>query len=94
MSAFVVSILQRWLGDFLEGITKENLKISLTAGTITQKNVRFRPEALRNLNLPIVVTAGSVELLTVQVWAPWLQSSANVVFVFFFFLFSFRFFFF
>jgi hypothetical protein len=38
----------------------------LSAGKITQKNVRFRPEALKNLNLPIVVKSGSVELLTVQ----------------------------
>ncbi len=66
MAGFVSTLLQRYLGEFLEGLTKENLKISLLAGIVTQKNVRFRPEALRNLNLPVVVKAGSVELLSVH----------------------------
>src|SRR4051812_7016408 len=66
MAGFVSTLLQRYLGEFLEGLTKDNLKISLLQGVITQRNVRFRPEALSNLNLPVVVRAGSVELLSVH----------------------------
>ena len=66
MSSLVAPILQRYLGDFLEGLSKENLKIQVLDGLLTQKNVRVRTAALQEMNLPVTVKSGVVDLLTVQ----------------------------
>jgi hypothetical protein len=73
----VSTALQRYLGDFLEGL--ENLKISIFKGIVKQTDVRFRPEALKNLNLPVTVKSGIVKTLTIDVPIMSLQTNPTTV---------------
>ena len=46
--ALVLAKLQHVFGQYVDGITPENLKVQLLAGTITQHNLRLREEALQD----------------------------------------------
>ena len=50
---FLLHKLQENFGQYVEGLTKENLKMQVFAGTITQKNLKLKKEALAGLNLPV-----------------------------------------
>jgi len=61
LEGVVATVLSRFLGDFVQGLEKENLKLSLTSGQVSLKNLALRKEALANLQLPVVVKEGKRE---------------------------------
>ncbi|CAI5481287.1 unnamed protein product [Closterium sp. Yama58-4] len=65
----LTSILQKYLGEYFSGLSKEALKVSVWKGDIELKNISLRPEALRRLQLPVVIKSGIVKALRVQI--PW-----------------------
>eukprot|EP01051_Picozoa_sp_SAG22_P001895 SAG22_NODE_78_length_22065_cov_7.473095_14_plen_65_part_00 len=58
MKGLVVEKLQSFFGDYVEGLTKENLKMQTFSGTISQTNLKLKPEAFAGLDIPIVVRSG------------------------------------
>ena len=74
----VSNLLSTYLGDYLEGLTKSDLKISLWKGDVELRNLvwslywvelqRVKTEALDFLNLPIQVKDGFVGKLTLKVY--------------------------
>ena len=51
-------ILSRYLGKFVKGLDKENLKIAIFGGDVVLENLEIRVSALRELHLPVSVKAG------------------------------------
>lgn len=59
--------LNRYLGAYVEGLDPQSLKISVFKGDVVLRNLKLRPEALADLNLPITVKSGLLGTLTLKV---------------------------
>ena len=75
----VVQRLQQYFGDYVDGLTPENLRVQVLAGTITQSNLSLKAEALAQLQLPVVVRAGRLRRFHVEV--PWSRITSEPVVV-------------
>lgn len=59
-------LLQRYLGKYVYGLDAESLRISVWRGDVELRNLRLKPEALEELNLPITVKSGLLGRLTLK----------------------------
>jgi hypothetical protein len=75
----VVQRLQQYFGDYVDGLTPENLRVQVLAGTITQTDLSLKAEALAQLQLPVVVRAGRLRKFHVEV--PWSRITSEPVVV-------------
>ena len=57
--SIVSEILTKYLGKFVKGLDKENLKIAIWGGDVVLKDLEIRVSALANLNLPVAVKSGT-----------------------------------
>ena len=76
----LLNILVDVLGDYIEGLTEENLKVGVWSGNIELKNLSLNRSILNKLNLPITINHGSVQSLVVNI--PWTALESNPVKVF------------
>ena len=67
--AQVAYYLNRYLGEYVEGIDQKSLAISIYAGNVSLQHLRLKSSALAALDLPVSVKAGLVDKLTLKV--PW-----------------------
>jgi hypothetical protein len=65
--AQVLGLLQRYLGKYVYGLDAESLRISVWRGDVELSNLRLKPEALDELNLPITVKSGLLGRLRLKV---------------------------
>lgn len=61
--------LEKYLGAYINGLSKEALKFSVWQGDVELTNMQLKPEALNALKLPIKVKAGF--LGSVRLKVPW-----------------------
>jgi vacuolar protein sorting-associated protein 13A/C len=64
--SIVSEILTKYLGKFVKGLDKENLKIAIWGGDVVLKDLEIRVSALANLNLPVAVKSGTRHLQPVH----------------------------
>lgn len=76
----VAYLLQRYLGNYVRGLNKEALKISVWKGDVELKNMQLKPEALNALKLPVKVKAGF--LGSVKLKVPWSRLGQDPVLVY------------
>lgn len=76
----VAYLLQRYLGNYVRGLSKEALKISVWQGDVELKNMQLKPEALNALKLPVKVKAGF--LGSVKLKVPWSRLGQEPVVVY------------
>ncbi|ESW28603.1 hypothetical protein PHAVU_002G003000 [Phaseolus vulgaris] len=76
----VAYLLQRYLGNYVRGLSKEALKISVWKGDVELKNMQLKPEALNALKLPVKVKAGFLGSVKLQV--PWNRLGQDPVLVY------------
>ncbi|GAB2273666.1 hypothetical protein Dimus_008448 [Dionaea muscipula] len=76
----VAYLLQRYLGNYVKGLSKEALKISVWKGDVELTNMQLKPEALNSLQLPIKVKAGF--LGSVKLKVPWSRLGQDPVLVY------------
>lgn len=67
--SIVSEILTKYLGKFVKGLDKENLKIAIWGGDVVLKDLEIRVSALANLNLPVAVKSGFLGELRLKI--PW-----------------------
>lgn len=67
--AQVAYYLNEYLGKYVQDIDRESLKISIYAGDVVLRNLRLKPDALEDLDLPVSVHAGLLGMLRLKV--PW-----------------------
>eukprot|EP00981_Chlorochromonas_danica_P001560 scaffold341_cov154-Ochromonas_danica.AAC.4 len=79
--SLLLNVLTDVLGNYVEGLTRENLKLGVWSGKVELTNLQLKPSALDQLNLPIRVVKGSLSKLRVKV--PWtaLESKPVEIFV-------------
>ncbi|XP_021768084.1 uncharacterized protein LOC110732449 isoform X1 [Chenopodium quinoa] len=75
----VAYLLQRYLGNYVRGLNKDALKISVWQGNVVLTNMQLKPEALNALKLPIKVKAGFLGSVTLKV--PWSKLGQDPVIV-------------
>ncbi|KAI6702353.1 hypothetical protein NL676_011489 [Syzygium grande] len=76
----VANLLQRYLGNYVRGLNKEALKISVWKGDVELTNMQLKPEALNALKLPVKVKAGF--LGSVKLKVPWSRLGQEPVLVY------------
>ncbi|CAA7406722.1 unnamed protein product [Spirodela intermedia] len=76
----VASLLQRYLGNYVRGLNKEALKISVWKGDVELTNMQLKPEALNALKLPVKVKAGFLGSVRIEV--PWSRLGQEPVLVY------------
>lgn len=59
--------LKKYLGKYVEGVDEHSLSISVWQGNVVLNNLRFRTEALAELDLPVTVKAGLLGSLKLKV---------------------------
>ncbi len=64
--AQVAYYLNKYLGQYVYGLDSESLKISVWSGDVQLSNLQLRPDALKELNLPVTVKAGLLGKLTLK----------------------------
>ncbi|VAI46152.1 unnamed protein product [Triticum turgidum subsp. durum] len=65
----VLFLLRKYLGEYVEGLSVEALRISVWKGDVVLKDLKLKAEALNSLQLPVTVKAGFVGTITLKV--PW-----------------------
>ena len=75
--ALLLNALVDILGDFVEGLTAENLKVGVFSGKIVLKNLQLNREGIEKLNLPLTVVKGYLELLEIKI--PWTHLESQPV---------------
>jgi vacuolar protein sorting-associated protein 13A/C len=68
------------LGDYVEGITQENLKVGVWSGKIELKNLQLNRYGIEKLKLPVSILNGYVKTLTVSI--PWTSLASQPVKIF------------
>ncbi|XP_077977339.1 intermembrane lipid transfer protein VPS13A-like [Glandiceps talaboti] len=69
LEAIVVNLLNTYLGKYIENLDTENLNIGIFSGNVELLDLKLKPEALFELNLPIEVKAGHVDKISAII--PW-----------------------
>jgi vacuolar protein sorting-associated protein 13A/C len=62
-------LLNRLLGDYVEGFDSNNLNLSLWSGEVNIENVRLKKEILVKLGLPISIKYSFIRNLRLKI--PW-----------------------
>ncbi|KAG8227036.1 hypothetical protein J437_LFUL013823 [Ladona fulva] len=61
--------LNRYLGKYIQDLDTENLNVGIFNGTVLLRDLKFKPEALYELDLPIEVKVGTIGKVSLDI--PW-----------------------
>lgn len=75
--SLLLNILVDILGNYVEDLTKDNLKLAVWSGTIELFNLKLKSTALDKLNLPVKVLRGSLKKLQLKI--PWTNLESKPV---------------
>ncbi|XP_031479692.1 uncharacterized protein LOC116250249 isoform X3 [Nymphaea colorata] len=67
--AHVSHLLKKYLGDYVQGLSAEALRISVWKGDVVLRDLQLKAEALNSLKLPVIVKGGFIGTITLKV--PW-----------------------
>jgi len=67
--SLALSVLERVLGQYVENLDRNSLKVAVWRGHITLERLKLRREALYSWGLPLDIKAGYVEKIELQI--PW-----------------------
>lgn len=73
----LLNVLVSALGDFIDGLTEENLKIGVWSGKIIFHNLKLNKEGIKKLKLPFDVKSGYIQ--TFEVVIPWASLESQPV---------------
>ena len=85
LESYALHFLESYLGTYVSGVQKENLKFSFMQGNAILENLEVKREALDDFNLPITVKGGICEQyrvsrdFTVTNWGCNLCSLPNIL---------------
>lgn len=78
--SLLLTVLVDVLGNYVEGLTRENLKLGVWSGNVELSNLQLKASALDQLSLPVRVVRGLLSNLRVEV--PWTALDSKPVEVF------------
>lgn len=79
LEKLLAAILQRTIGQFVEGLDGKSLKLGIWSGKVVLRDFKLRPDALYTLGLPLSIKAGQVKELTLDI--PWRRIGKEAVVV-------------
>lgn len=75
----LLNVLVDVLGKFVDGLSVDNLKVGVFSGKISLLNLKLKPSALEDVNLPVTITNGSLKKLILRI--PWTHLESKPVVV-------------
>nr|XP_018900199.1 PREDICTED: vacuolar protein sorting-associated protein 13A-like isoform X1 [Bemisia tabaci] len=76
----VATLLNRYFGKYVEDLDIENLNVGIFSGDVQLQNLKLKPEAFYELELPIEVKVGLIEKVSVNIpWTGFQTSSIKVL---------------
>ena len=66
---FLLNVLVQKLGEYVEGLTEENLRVGVLSGKIELKNLKLKKSAMDAFDIPVEVSYGILKSLRVEI--PW-----------------------
>eukprot|EP01036_Dinobryon_divergens_P036861 gene36861-48076_t len=73
----LLNVLVEFLGDYIEGLSEENLKLGIWSGKLELRNLALKVSTLHKLDLPLTALHGSVKNLKVTI--PWTSLESSPV---------------
>ncbi|KAL0275996.1 UNVERIFIED_CONTAM: hypothetical protein PYX00_003683 [Menopon gallinae] len=73
----VASILNKWLGKYVEDLDTEQFNVGIFSGEVKLYNLKLKPEALFELELPIEVKYGVIGEMSLTI--PWSSLSSQAI---------------
>lgn len=73
----LLNVLVDVLGNYVEGLNPENLKVGVWSGKIELSDLQLKRSALDGLNLPISISHGSLKSLKLII--PWASLDSKPV---------------
>ena len=67
LEGIVADLIVKYLGEFIEGINKQSLRMDAWEGETVLKNLQIKPGALHLFNIPATVVSGCISKITVKV---------------------------
>ncbi|CAF4041164.1 unnamed protein product [Adineta steineri] len=67
LANLVVYLLDKYLSDYIENLDTKKLKIDLWNGNVVLENLYLKSNALADLNLPVTISIGYLQKLTLQI---------------------------
>eukprot|EP01098_Paradermamoeba_levis_P016483 TRINITY_DN8923_c0_g1_i1.p1 TRINITY_DN8923_c0_g1~~TRINITY_DN8923_c0_g1_i1.p1 ORF type:complete len:237 (-),score=82.50 TRINITY_DN8923_c0_g1_i1:49-759(-) len=77
LEGIVADLLAKYLGEYVEGLEKDHLKLNIMGGDVLLEGLKLRKSALQDLQLPIEVKEGYLGRVKLQI--PWKQISSQPV---------------
>ncbi|UJR12321.1 hypothetical protein I4U23_016498 [Adineta vaga] len=71
LKSVVRYIINRYLKNYIEALDEKRVDFNLRNGHVSLENLHLKAESLSNFNLPILVSAGFIEKLTLTI--PWMH---------------------
>ncbi|CAF0714006.1 unnamed protein product [Brachionus calyciflorus] len=63
----VASILNRYLSDYIDEVDYNNLKLGIFSGTLELLNIKIKPSAMYQFDLPVDVKSGTIGKLKINI---------------------------
>ncbi|GBP39684.1 Vacuolar protein sorting-associated protein 13C [Eumeta japonica] len=73
----VAGVLNRLLGKYIQDLDTENLNVGIFSGNVNLTDLKLKPEALYELDLPVDVKIGTIGRINLQI--PWSGLSSQPV---------------
>ncbi|KAI8424304.1 hypothetical protein MSG28_002854 [Choristoneura fumiferana] len=67
--SIVVDVLNRFLGDYVENLNRNQLKLGIWGGDVVLENLKLKQNALEELNIPVQTVYGHLGKLVLKI--PW-----------------------
>ena len=67
LEGLLAPLLERFLGQYVEDLPREQLRVGLWSGVVRLENVRLKRDAFDHLKLPFAVREGTIALLELKV---------------------------
>ena len=73
------SVLNKYLSEYVEGVSREDLSVSIWGGDIVLNDVVIRPDVFTKFKMPLELVFGRIGYLRIQV--PWRHLGSQPVHV-------------
>jgi vacuolar protein sorting-associated protein 13A/C len=75
----LLNFLIQHLGNFVDGLSKENLRLGIFSGNLELRNLTLKADVFDSLNLPIRLVYGVIKSINIKI--PWANLGKNPVVV-------------
>ncbi len=75
--ALLEKILSRVVGQYVEGISKDQMKVGIFSGNVDIQNLTIKKSVISQLNVPFELKFGMIEQIKMKI--PWTSLSSSSI---------------